>query len=97
MAGGHFGRRRSGIRNSKVYIASGVNHCGGGPGADTFDMLTPMMNWVEKGTAPWRHSCFEGQRRSHPVHPPHLRIPEVSEYNGSGNVNDAANFTCAAS
>lgn len=38
--------------NSRLYIASGVNHCIGGSGADIFDLLTPMMSWVEKGTQP---------------------------------------------
>ena len=27
-------------------------HCGGGPGADTFDPLTALEQWVEKGAAP---------------------------------------------
>jgi feruloyl esterase len=29
----------------------GVNHCSGGPTTDQFDMLTPLVNWVEKGEA----------------------------------------------
>ena len=29
-----------------------MNHCAGGPTADQFDMLTPMIAWVEQGKAP---------------------------------------------
>jgi feruloyl esterase len=27
-----------------------MNHCSGGPSTDQFDMLTPMIAWVEKAT-----------------------------------------------
>jgi hypothetical protein len=29
-----------------------MNHCSGGPATDQFDMLTPLVNWVERGQAP---------------------------------------------
>jgi feruloyl esterase len=29
-----------------------MNHCSGGPAIDSFDMLTAIQNWVEKGAAP---------------------------------------------
>ena len=29
-----------------------MGHCTGGASTDTFDMLTPLVNWVEHGTAP---------------------------------------------
>ena len=29
-------------------------HCGGGPSTDQFDMLTPLVEWVEHGEAPDR-------------------------------------------
>ena len=32
----------------------GMNHCGSGPSTDQFDMLTPLVQWVEKGVAPDR-------------------------------------------
>jgi hypothetical protein len=82
--------------NSKVYIASGVNHCGGGPGADTFDMLTPMMNWVEKGTAPGDIPASKMSAGVTQFTRPMCEHPKFPKYNGSGNVNDAANYTCAA-
>lgn len=82
--------------NSKVYIASGVNHCQGGSGADTFDMLTPMMNWVEKGTAPSDITASKVSAGVTQFTRPMCEYPKFPKYNGSGNVNDAANFTCVA-
>ena len=29
-----------------------MDHCSGGPSTDQFDMLTALVNWVEKGQAP---------------------------------------------
>jgi hypothetical protein len=49
----------------RLYLLPGVQHCGGGPGPDTFgqsttwpsgdpqrNVRTALENWVEKGTAP---------------------------------------------
>jgi feruloyl esterase len=37
---------------ARFYRIPGMNHCSGGPATDQFDMLTPLVNWVEKGVAP---------------------------------------------
>jgi feruloyl esterase len=37
---------------ARYFPVPGMNHCGGGPSTDQFDMLTPLVNWVEKGQAP---------------------------------------------
>src|SRR5439155_25718616 len=36
----------------RFFMAPGMGHCGGGPGPNTFDMLGPLEQWVEKGIAP---------------------------------------------
>ena len=36
----------------RYYLAPGVNHCSGGPGADGADLLAAMDDWVSKGGAP---------------------------------------------
>ena len=84
--------------NSRLYIASGVNHCGGGPGADDFDLFTPLMRWVEKGEAP---ILVVATKRDHPdgeaqFTRPLCEYPKYPKYNGSGDINRAANFTCSA-
>jgi hypothetical protein len=38
---------------SRFFLVPGMGHCGGGTATlDSFDMLTAVTNWVEKGTAP---------------------------------------------
>ncbi len=36
----------------RLYLLPGVGHCGGGQGPAALDLLTPMLDWVEKGSAP---------------------------------------------
>jgi feruloyl esterase len=43
------GATRQGMR---FYLFPGLYHCGGGDGLNQFDVLTPMMAWVEGGRAP---------------------------------------------
>jgi pimeloyl-ACP methyl ester carboxylesterase len=46
------GERRRASNFARFYRVPGMNHCSGGPATDQFDMLTPLVNWVEKGQAP---------------------------------------------
>jgi len=84
--------------NSRLYIASGVNHCGGGPGADDFDLLTPLMRWVEKGEAPAKviASKLDQPGGKTLFTRPMCTYPNFPKYKGAGDINDAANFACAA-
>jgi hypothetical protein len=36
----------------RLFLFPGVYHCDGGDGFSQFDVLTPLMAWVESGTAP---------------------------------------------
>jgi hypothetical protein len=36
----------------RLYLLPGVYHCSGGEGPSLVDFLTPMLEWVEQGTAP---------------------------------------------
>ncbi len=84
-----------------------MNHCSGGPTTDQFDMLTPLVNWVEKGQAP--DSVTAGARGagnaggvnadvpatwSAARTRPLCAYPEVARYRGSGSIEDAASFSC---
>ena len=78
---------------SRLYLAPGVGHCGGGPVAlDTFDMLTALVDWVEKGTAPASVTAtgraLPGRSR------PLCAYPQHAHYKGSGDTQDAKNFEC---
>jgi len=86
-------------QNSRLYIAPGVNHCGGGPGAETFDLFTPTMNWVEKGTSPGPVTArkLDTTQTGTLFTRPLCVHPSFPKYKGSGDINDAANYTCSAS
>jgi len=95
----------------RVFMVPGMQHCGGGPAADSFGAsisATPtdpqhslelsLEQWVEKGAAPTtviatkyvpgdpNHSV----RMTRPLCP----YPRSAKYNGTGDPNSAASFTC---
>ena len=77
---------------ARLFMFPGLAHCSGGLGPDTFDVLTPVMTWVESGAAPTQIVASKVQNgtvvRSRPVY----AYPTVARYDGSGSINDAANF-----
>lgn len=80
----------------RFFLMPGVYHCAGGPGCDTAPRLAALIDWVERGRAPDR---IEASRtvdqkvvRTRPLCP----YPQVARYQGSGSIDEAANFTCAA-
>jgi hypothetical protein len=78
---------------SRIYFVPGMGHCQGGSATlDRFDMLSAIVDWVEKGTAPDRviatGPAFPG--RSRPLCP----YPQHAEYSGHDDPNDAGNFVC---
>ncbi|HET9833783.1 MAG TPA: tannase/feruloyl esterase family alpha/beta hydrolase [Vicinamibacterales bacterium] len=78
---------------SRLYLAPGMGHCGGGAAAlDSFDLLSAVVDWVEKGTAPdavvATGRAFPGRSR------PMCAYPKHAQYKGSGDIEDAKNFTC---
>ncbi|MFF3497966.1 tannase/feruloyl esterase family alpha/beta hydrolase [Streptomyces sp. NPDC003247] len=80
-------------RFAELYMFPGVAHCGGGDGPNTFDVLTPVMAWAESATRPGKivasNVSSDGTvTRTRPVYP----YPQVARYDGTGSVDDAANF-----
>jgi feruloyl esterase len=80
-------------RFARLFMLPAVSHCGGGQGPDAIDALTPTLAWVENGVAPDRLVATKYQddgtvARTRPVYP----YPTVARYDGSGSVDDAANF-----
>ena len=78
---------------SRLFLSPGMGHCGGGEAAlDSFDLLSAIVDWVEKGTAPdavkATGQAFPG--RSRPLCP----YPQHTHYKGQGNPQDASNFEC---
>jgi feruloyl esterase len=81
---------------ARLFMVPGMTHCQGGNGTDTFDSVTAIVNWVEKGKAPatLAASRVVGGKvvRTRPLCP----YPQVARYKGTGSIDDAANFSCAA-
>jgi len=71
-----------------------MSHCGGGVGVDRFDIITPLVNWVENGVAPEQiigARVVDGKTvRTRPL----CFYPQVAKYKGTGSIDDAGNFTC---
>jgi hypothetical protein len=81
--------------NSRLYIAPGVQHCSGGPGADNIDALAALMSWVEQGKAPGTLLARKLDRTGAvQLSRPLCEYPAWPRYNGKGDVNDAGNFSC---
>lgn len=78
----------------RLFLLPGVEHCGGGPGPGEFDRIDPLVDWVEKGVAPDRITVTKRSGtavvRTRPVCP----YPAKALYNGSGSIDEAANFAC---
>lgn len=47
-----FGGLRAAQNFSRLYPVPNMDHCSGGATTDQFDMLTPLVDWVEHDTAP---------------------------------------------
>jgi len=92
---------------ARFFAVAGMNHCSGGPTADQFDMLAPLVDWVEKGKAPDSvQASVRGTGNAGGVNAdlpaswsatrtrPLCPYPKAAKYKGSGSIEDAANFTC---
>ncbi len=80
-------------RWSRLFLVPGMGHCRGGEAAlDRFDMLEPLVAWVERN-APPESVIATGKAfpaRSRPLCP----YPLHAHYKGSGDPDEAANFEC---
>jgi hypothetical protein len=96
--------RNGGLKQTKafarLFLVPNMGHCRGGPATDQFDMLTPLISWVEQGMAPDR-IIASGTRftsapatRSRPLCP----YPQETRYVGpaGGDLGAATNYACAA-
>jgi feruloyl esterase len=90
-------RMGAGTKNFfRLFMAPGMYHCGGGPGPNAFDTLSALSGWVEQGKAPDSLLATKADAgkvvRTRPLCP----YPQVAKYSGTGSIDDAASFTCAA-
>ena len=95
---------------TKLYAVPGMGHCSGGPAADQFDMIDPLVNWVENGVAP---AAVQAKARGTGTSTiaalinaevpaswaanrtrPLCPHPQVARYNGTGDTESASSFSC---
>lgn len=94
-------------RFARFFPVPGMSHCSGGPATDQFDLLSPLVKWVEQGEAPQAVKASArgagnpgGENKELPADwsanrsRPLCALPTVATYKGSGSLEDAANFAC---
>ena len=80
----------------RLFMVPGMNHCRGGKGTDTFNMLSALEAWVERDEAPDRIEASKVEdgvvQRTRPLCP----YPQVATFTGQGSSDEARNFVCRA-
>jgi Tannase and feruloyl esterase len=98
---------------SRLYMVPGMQHCGGGPGTDSFGQFgagtkdarhnveLALEQWVERGTVPNAivATKYEGgdQTKGVKMARPLCPYPQIAKYKGSGDSNDVGSFVCVES
>jgi hypothetical protein len=93
----------------RLFLVPGMQHCQGGPGANTFGQTVPLADsdhdvvkaleaWVEQGKAPDKIIATK-YSNDDPTQPalfsrPLCPYPALARWNGTGNASDAANWSC---
>jgi feruloyl esterase len=74
----------------RLFMVPGMGHCGGGPGVNSFDSIGALEKWVEQGIAPDTMMGTGAQGLTRPL----CQYPQAAEYDGSGDLKDASNWSC---
>lgn len=80
----------------RLFMIPGMAHCGGGPGLNNVEALTPLEQWVEDGVAPESLKAWRDDHGTTTISRPVCAYPQVARYDGKGDVNDARSFACSA-
>ena len=80
----------------KYFEAPGHAHCFGGPGAYPEHVFEDLVAWVEEGLAPETllartNPNLQGRLSERPL----CQYPLVARYDGTGDIDAAANYHCA--
>ncbi|WP_298213337.1 tannase/feruloyl esterase family alpha/beta hydrolase [Acidovorax sp.] len=91
---------------ARLFLVPGMNHCSGGQATDQFDMLAPLVAWVEQGKAPDSVTARARGAGANLVNAelpaswsadrsrPLCVYPKVARYSGTGDVESAGSFSC---
>lgn len=91
---------------AQLYVVPGMGHCGSGPSTDQFNLLQPLVDWVEQGKAPNPLTALVrgvgnpgGANAELPANwsaqrsRPLCAWPKVARYQG-GDIERASSFRC---
>lgn len=109
LARAHGGAEALG-KSVRLFMAPGVYHCGGGPGADQVggsgqrtapgdpsrDMLWALIGWVEEGKAPASLITTKIEDGREAFTRKLCPYPQAARYDGKGPTQDAASYQCVA-
>ncbi|MDE2616403.1 MAG: tannase/feruloyl esterase family alpha/beta hydrolase [Burkholderiales bacterium] len=92
---------------ARYFPVPGMNHCSGGPATDQFDLLGPLVQWVEQGVTPQGvPATARGAGNAGGVNTelpqdwsaargrPLCAYPAVARYKGEGSLEEAGSFVC---
>lgn len=80
---------------ARLFLAPGVDHCGGGAGPQLTDPLGALVAWVEHGTAPRTlDAALTGADGKVSGTRPVCRYPEVARWTGRGTPADGSTYRC---
>ena len=81
-------------QNARLFMVPGMQHCVTGAGPNSFDTLSALEQWVEKGIAPdaipATHSTSNAVDRTMPL----CKFPEQAHYKGSGDPKSVSSWSC---
>ncbi|MEN3747453.1 tannase/feruloyl esterase family alpha/beta hydrolase [Sphingomonas sp. HF-S3] len=94
----------------RLFMAPGMYHCRGGPGADQFggsgqaswaqdpsrDVLWALIDWVERGRAPERLTATKLVEGRETFTRTLCPYPQAARYDGRGPQDSAASYRCVA-
>jgi feruloyl esterase len=78
----------------KLFMVPGMYHCGGGPGATTFDTLGALDRWVSSGNAPDRLLATHQENGTAVFSRPLCPYPQTPRWDGEHSVSSATSFRC---
>ncbi len=80
----------------RLFMAPGMQHCGGGVGPSQVNWMGALERWRESGAAPARIEAARVSGNRVDMTRPLCPYPQVATYSGVGSVTDSANFVCKA-
>jgi feruloyl esterase len=80
--------------HARLFMVPEMQHCVDGTGPNTFDTLSALENWVERGVGPdaiqATHSTNNTEDRTMPL----CKFPEKARYIGVGDPKSTTSWTC---